>query len=100
VGELNLTLMEYYDRTLFELSIELEGYNRRWEEEWRKVRKPYALHFNINAEKGKKKREHELIPLPSEAEHIAWQRKIGGMKDEMKLKEATKERGDGSGINS
>lgn len=82
--------MEYYDRTLFELSIEIDGYNRRWEEQWRHTRKIYALLYNVNAQKGKGKKEIELLPLPSEAAEAAWQKKIEEIADAIKFEQSVK----------
>ncbi len=50
----------------------IEGYNRRWEEQWRHTRAIYGLLYNINAPKGKSKTERELMPLPSEQKDIRW----------------------------
>lgn len=93
--------MEYYDRTLFEISIELEGYNRRWEDIVRtQVRPLYALTYNINAEKGKQKPAIELMPTPSDASDLAWLKKERQMEDEIKWKRDVIGKGDGSGISS
>lgn len=83
VGELGLTLMEYWDLTLYELTAMIAGYNVRWEEEWKRTRLIYATLYNANAKK--KKTPTELMPLPSEAEDIAFQRYISGLKAEMNL---------------
>lgn len=58
--------MEYYDKTLFELTAELEGYNRRWEEKWRHTRRLYTLIYNKDIPKNKQKQEFQLMPFESE----------------------------------
>lgn len=84
VGELGLTLMEYWDLTLYELTAMMAGYNVRWEEEWKRTRLIYSILYNSNGQK-KKKSPTELMPLPSEAEDIAFQKYISGIKAEMNL---------------
>lgn len=78
VGELGLTLMEYWDLTLYEVTAMIAGYNVRWEEEWKRTRLIYATLYNANSKK--KKAPTDLMPLPSEAEGIAFQRYINGLK--------------------
>jgi len=95
VGELNLSLMEYYDKTLFELSIEIQGYNRRWAEEWRKVRKLHAP--AINAIVKKPKSEMEWIPLPGDEDIKAFRDKFDGLKERLRLEHSVK---NGSGIST
>jgi len=95
VGELNLSLMEYYDRTIFELSVEFQGYNRRWEEQWRHTRKLYTPMQNAIAKKPK--REFEWISLPSDSEMMESRSKFENMKEALKLEHSVK---NGSGINS
>jgi len=90
VGELGLSLMQYYDRTLFELSIEIEGYNARWEEQWRHTRKLYTLLYNTNAKKGQGKKEHELIKLPSDFEALKSIDKFAQMKEGLRLEHNVK----------
>ena len=93
--------MEYYGRTLFEISIELQGYNRRWEKDVRTLVRPlYTLTYNLNAEKSKRKRDIELMPLPSEAEEIAWRRTERRIEEQAKWEHNVKGKGDGSGISS
>lgn len=87
--------MEYYDKTLFELSIELDGYNRRWEEEWRKVRKLYAPLINAIAKKPRT--ELEWIPLPSDKELKSFRGKFEEMKERLRLEHSVR---NGTGISS
>lgn len=88
VGELNLSLMEYYDKTLFELSIEIEGYNRRWEEDWRRVRKLYAALVNQNARRPRT--EMEWIPLPSDEDIKSVNGKFERLKEKLKLEHSVR----------
>ncbi len=90
VGELNLTVREYYGRTLFELDIELKGYNRRWEEQWRQIRTPFTLQYNINAEKGKHKKDYQLIPLPSDADRIKKDKAMQKLKQKVAAEQGVK----------
>ncbi|MCF0059934.1 hypothetical protein MUK70_11845 [Dyadobacter chenwenxiniae] len=93
--------MEYYDKTIFEITVEMKGYNSRWEERVWPFRELLAKIHNVNVAKGKAKRPWELMPFPSEMEEIAWQTKINGIKDFAKLKNDVKARGDGgSRVNS
>lgn len=78
-GVLGLSPIEYWDRTLFELSIEIEGYNARWEENMIRTRLLYTLIYNVNAPKGKSKTAQQLIPLPSEKREILFQQEIERM---------------------
>lgn len=64
-------MREYYGKTLFELDLELAGYNRRWEEAWKRERVHLVQRYNETAPKGKKKKDFELMPLPSDEEKIA-----------------------------
>jgi len=80
--------MEYYDRTLYELSIEIQGYNSRWEEKWRHTRLIYTLLYNVNVGKGKQKKPQELIPLPGEYEEVNFQRKIAKLKEDAEFLKA------------
>ena len=61
-----MTLIEYDDITLYELTILIEGYNVRWEERWMPFRRLYTLLYNVNSGKNDQKREIELMPFPSE----------------------------------
>jgi len=68
LGELGLTLVQYYDKTYYELTAEIQGYNVRWEESWRPTRKLYTLIHNALCAKEDRRKEQELMPLPSEAD--------------------------------
>lgn len=95
VGYLGLSLMEYYDRTLFELSIELEGYNLRWEEQWSPFRALYTLIANYMVGKNKQKKPWEYMPFPSEAEMIRLKEKSKDTNDSVILMQSVNGRGDG-----
>jgi len=100
MGQLALTPMQYYDLTLYELTAMLAGYNVRWEEEWRRTRAIYTLLFNIHSKSQKK--DYELMPFPSEANDIAFQKMIANWQAEVELEEslALKTEANGSGISS
>lgn len=70
---MGLTLNEYYDKTLLELSTEIAGYNRRWEENIKSnVRPLYTLFYNAHftGKNRRPKKDYELMPLPSDAKKI------------------------------
>lgn len=96
MGELGLTYAEYCDRTLFELTAEIAGYNVRWEENVKPFRSLYTLIYNTNFKK--KKTELELMPLPSEMQELADQKKQRRNKEFSELLDVVKARGDGSRI--
>lgn len=63
--------MEFYDRTIYELSIEIEGYNSRWEEQWRHTRLICTFLYNSNPGDEGPKLPYQIMPLPSEAIQVA-----------------------------
>lgn len=67
LGLLGLSLVQYWGKTVHELSYEIDGYNARWEEKMNRLRITYALTYNIHAPKGKQKTAKQLIPLPGDA---------------------------------
>lgn len=79
--------MEYYDRTLYELSIEFEGYNVRWEEKHIFPRLLYTLLYNKDLPRGKQKSPMELFTFPSEIAELEWQQKWKDMVTFEKLKQ-------------
>jgi hypothetical protein len=81
--------MEYYDRTLYELSIEFEGYNVRWEEQHMFPRLLYTLLYNKDLPRGKQKNAMELFTFPSEKVEKEWQEKMRDMVTFEKLKRET-----------
>jgi hypothetical protein len=80
VQALGLTYLEFCDKTPFELSIELEGYNQRWEESWRHTRLIGTLLHNANVSKEDRVLPHEFLPLPADRELIEFEDLINGMK--------------------
>ena len=65
MGELGLTYEEYSGLTIAELLWMIDGYNRRWEEEWRHTRHIHTVLLNVNSSKRRFKAT-EVLPLPSE----------------------------------
>ena len=93
---MRIPLTDFYDKTLYELSIELDAYTVQWEDRWSPFRALYTLMYNMNLEKGKpKKKAWELIPFPSEAEEIAWQNKWRNKREGKQLQQQVTGRGDG-----
>lgn len=71
IRDLGISYMELCDRTLFELSIELEGYNGRWEEKWRHTRLLGTLLYNPTVPKEKRVEVYQFMPLSEDADRIA-----------------------------
>ncbi len=71
VRDLKLSLMEFYDKTPYELSIEIEGYNSRWEETWRHTRLICTFLYNANPGPEGPVKPYQLMPLPSESLQVA-----------------------------
>lgn len=87
---LGLSLLQYWDKTLHELSYEIAGYNARWEEQMKIERIHYALQYNIHAPKGKKKEAKELLPLPGDAPKTLAEKRLIELMKGAELKELTK----------
>ena len=79
IRDLNLSYMELADRTLFELTMELEGYNGRYEEKWRHTRLLGTLLYNPNVPEEKRVEVYQFMPLfeRSAAEHILKNGRLG-----------------------
>lgn len=71
VRDLNISYMELCDRTLFELSIELEGYSGRWEETWRHTRLLGTLLYNPAVAPEDRVEVWQFMPLSEDADRIA-----------------------------
>lgn len=95
IGCLGLSLMEYYGRTIFEISIELDGYNVRWEENRSLWRWLWTLIHNVNVSKKDRKKEYEAMPLPSEYDYIRRKNKVKEMRESKQFLKELKGRGDG-----
>lgn len=82
---LGLSLVEYWDKTFHELTYEIAGYNARWEEQMRIERIHYELQYNIHAPKNKKKSAKQLIPLPSDTQKTAFEKRIEELENQVAL---------------
>ncbi|WP_342088012.1 hypothetical protein [Dyadobacter sp. OTU695] len=89
VRDLNISYMELCDRTLFELSIELEGYNGRWEESWRHTRLLGTLLYNPTVAKEDRVEVYQFMPLSEDMDRIALNEFFDGMMAEKSLSKFT-----------
>lgn len=109
MGELGLSYEAYCALTVAELLWMLEGYQRRWEEQWRHTRHLHTVLLNIHSTK-KRFKASEVMKLPSEEraenEIITVDGKeitVGEWKARIKLKAeqaAERKKNGGAGISS
>ncbi|MCF0074028.1 hypothetical protein LZD49_26335 [Dyadobacter sp. CY261] len=86
IRDLNISYMELADRTLFELSMELEGYNGRWEETWRHTRLLGTLLYNPTVAEEDRVQVYQFMPLSEDADRIALDEFFQGLMAERTIK--------------
>jgi hypothetical protein len=72
--------VEFCDRTFFQLTIELEGFIGRWEDEWRRFRAIETMIFNMAVPAESRVPEYQIRALPSDQAQLALDNYVNSVK--------------------